>query len=120
MGRKINIQSRFLSRLPYSLVIKLSKDFGLIKEIYKAGETIVSINGGDMIELAEDYKNGDIKIEYRNVWDYFNGHYTKRYDDDFGGTLRLMPCDLIFKSPKLWKKYDHIYRLATEKEKSLK
>ena len=116
MGRKINIQDRFLARLPHPLVIKLSRNYGLIKETYKAGETIVSINGGDMVELAEDYKNGDTKIEYRNVWDYFNGRYTKRYDDDFGGTLRLMPCDLIFENPKSWKKYDHVYRMATLRE----
>lgn len=116
MGRTIGIQDCFLARLPYSLVIKLSRNYGLIKETYKAGETIVSINGGDMIELAEDYKNGDTKIEYRNIWEYFNGRYTKRYDDDFGGTLSLCPCDMFFQQDPLWKKYDHVYRVATNRE----
>ena len=116
MGRKINIQDRFLARLPHPLVIKLSRNYGLIKETYKAGETIVSINGGDMIELAEDYKNGDTKIEYRNIWEYFNGRYTKRYDDNFGGTLSLCPCDMFFQQDPLWKKYDHVYRIATNRE----
>lgn len=121
MGRDLDIQNLVLSRLPHALIIRLSEKYGLVKENYKSGDTIVSINSGDMIELAGDYKNGDRKIEYRNIWEHFgSGHYEKEYDDDFGGTLSLLPCDLIFKSPRLWKKYDHVYRLATKKEINLK
>lgn len=120
MGRWIDIESLVLARLPHSLVIRLSDRYCLIRKKYRAGDSIVSINGGDMIELAQDYTNGNTKIEYRNIWEYFDGHYEKRYDDDFGGTLSLMPCDTFFKAPKLWKKYDHIYRFATLREMKLK
>lgn len=120
MGRWIDVENLVLARLPWSLQIRLSNRYCLIRDKYRAGDTIVSLNGGDMIELAQDYKNGDIKIEYRNIWEYFNGQYEREYDDDFGGTLSLMPCDLIFKAPKGWKKYDHVYRFATLREIKLK
>ena len=120
MGRRIDIESLVLSNLPHSFCVRLSHRYCLIRDKYRAGDTIVSINGGDMIELAQDYRNGDTKIEYRNIWEYFDGHYEKRYDDDFGGTLSLMPCDTFFQAPKLWKKYDHIYRFATLQELKLK
>jgi hypothetical protein len=120
MGRWIDIENLVLARLPWSLQVQLSHRYCLIRDKYRAGDTIVSLNSGDMIELAQDYRNGDIKIEYRNIWEYFNGQYEKEYDDDFGGTLSLMPCDLIFKAPKEWKKYDHIYRFATLREIKLK
>ena len=39
----------------------------------------MSLNGGDMIELAQDYKNGDTKIEYRNIWEYCgDGRYENK------------------------------------------
>lgn len=121
MGRWIDVENLVLARLPWSLQVRLSHRYCLLRDKYRAGDTIVSLNGGDMIELAQDYKNGDTKIEYRNIWEYCgDGHYEKRYDDDFGGTLSLMPCDLIFKAPKGWKKYDHIYRFATLREIKLK
>lgn len=120
MGRWIDIENLVLARLPWSLQVRLSHRYCLIRDKYRAGDTIVSLNGGDMIELAQDYRNGDTKVEYRNIWEYFNGQYEKEYDDDFGGTLSLMPCDLIFKAPKGWKKYDHIYRFATLREIKLK
>lgn len=121
MGRWIDIENFVLARLPWSLQIRLSDRYCLLRDKYRAGDTIVSFNGGDMIELAQDYKNGDTKIEYKNIWEYCgDGRYEKKYDDDFGGTLGLMPCDLIFKAPREWKKHDHIYRFATLREIKLK
>ena len=124
MGQEINIQNLRLAKLPLPLCIKLSEKFGLVKKEYKAGETIVDMISGDMIELSEPYNNGEKKMGYRNIWNFYRyGNkmwYKKEYDDDFGGTLSLLPCDLLFESTNLVKKYDHIYRLATEAEKRCK
>ena len=62
MGRWIDVENLILSRLPWSLQVRLSKRYCLIRDKYRAGDTIVSLNGGDMIELAQDYTNGDTKI----------------------------------------------------------
>ena len=87
MGRWIDIENFVLGRLPWSLQIRLSHRYCLIRDKYRVGDTIVSLNGGDMIELAQDYKNGDTKIEYRNIWEYCgDGRYEKKYDDACGGT----------------------------------
>lgn len=124
MGREIDIQNFRLALLPLPLCIKLSEKFGLVKKEYQAGETIVEMISGDMIELSEPYTNGEKRIGYRNIWNFCRygsrAWYEKEYDDDFGGTLSLLPCDLLFESTKLVKKYDHIYRLATEAEKRCK
>lgn len=114
------VQEIRLAKLPLPLVIRLSKYYGLVKDEYKAGETIVSINSGEMIELSEPYKNGTQRIGYRNIWDWNGSGYDKEYDDDFGGNLSLCACDLFFPSDPLWKKYDHIYRLATKAEERCK
>lgn len=120
MGQDIDIQNLRLAKLPLPLCIKLSEKYSLIKEEYQAGETIVDIISGDMIELSGTYKNGDKKIRYKNIWNLYRYGskiwYEKEYDDDFGGTLSLLPCDLLFESTRLVKKYDHVYRLATEAE----
>ena len=124
MGREIDIQNFRLALLPLPLCIKLSEKFGLVKKEYQAGETIVDMISGEMIELSEPYINGEKKVGYRNIWKFCRYGsrtlYEKEYDDDFGGTLSLLPCDLLFESTKLVKKYDHIYRLATEAEKRCK
>ena len=117
---RLNVQEIRLAKLPHPLSIKLSKYYGLIKEEYKAGETIVSINSGDMIQLFEPYKNGTTKIGYRNIWEWNGNGYDKEYDDDFGGHLTLCDCDMFFPSDPLWKKYDHIYRIATVAEERCK
>lgn len=116
MGRDVAVQNLWLGKLPYPLCIKLSEHYGLIKEEYQVGETIVSINIGEMIELSEPYKNGDKRIHYRNIWRFWDGRYVKEYDDDYGGELTLLPCDLIFDASSEWKKYDHVYREATRAE----
>jgi hypothetical protein len=122
MGRDPGVQDLRLAKLPLPLRIRLSYLFGLVKEEYQAGETIVDMNSGDMIELTEPYKNGTRKIKYRNIWNFWRpaNVYEREYDDDYGGTLTLCPCDMFFPADPLWKKYDHIYRLATTKECQLK
>ena len=116
MGRDPGVQDLRLAKLPLPLRIRLSHLFGLVKEEYQAGETIVSINIGEMIELSEPYKNGDKRIHYRNIWRFWDGRYVKEYDDDYGGELTLLPCDLLFDASVEWKKYDHVYREATRAE----
>jgi len=118
MGREVSVQDLRLAKLPLPLCIKLSEKYGLVKEEYQAGETIVDMNSGDMIELAEPYKNGTRKIEYRNIWNFWRADnvYEREYDDDYGGTLTLCPCDMFFPAHPLWKKYDYVYRLATTRE----
>ena len=120
MGRDVGVQNLRLARLPHSLCIRLSEKYGLVKEEYQAGETIVDMNSGEMIELAEPYKNGTLKIKYRNLWEFCGRGYEKEYDDDYGGTLSLCSCDMFFPANSLWKKYDHVYRLATRSECGLK
>lgn len=117
MGREISVQNLRLAQLPHSLCVRLSEKYGLIKEEYQAGETIVDINSGDMIELSEPYKNRTPKIHYRNIWEWLGNKYIKEYDDDYGGTLTILPCDLFFPATDLWKKYNGVYRLATQREK---
>ncbi len=118
MGREVSVQDLRLAKLPLPLCIKLSEKYGLVKEEYQAGETIVDMNSGDMIELAGKYKNGTRKIEYRNIWNFWRADnvYEREYDDDYGGTLTLCPCDMFFPAHPLWKKYDYVYRLATTRE----
>ena len=118
MGRDVAVQDLRLARLPLPLCIRLSEKYGLVKEEYQAGETIVDMDSGDMIELAGKYKNGTTKIEYRNIWNFWRADnvYEREYDNDYGGTLTLCPCDMFFPSHPLWKKYDHVYRLATTRE----
>jgi len=115
MGRDPGVQNLRLAKLPLPLRIRLSYLFGLVKEEYQAGEMIVDMNSGDMIELTEPYKNGTRKIKYRNIWNFWRPEnvYKREYDDDFGGTLSLLPCDLLFQADPLWKKYDHIYRFIS-------
>jgi hypothetical protein len=122
MGRDPGVQDLRLAKLPLPLCIRLSEKYGLVKEEYQAGETIVDMNSGDMIELAEPYKNGTRKIEYRNIWNFWRADnvYEREYDDDYGGTLTLCPCDMFFPAHPLWKKYDYVYRLATTRECQLK
>lgn len=125
MGRLKDIDNFILAKLPLSLSIMLAEKFGLVRDEYKAGETVASMDSGDLIELAADFKNGDKKMEYRNIWEYWQYGdkiwYSRRYDDDFGGTLSLgIPCDVLFECPPLWKRYDHIYRLATKAECGMK
>ena len=107
MGRKVEAQNLRLVKLPFPQSLKLSHLFGLIKERYEAGEMIVDMNCGDMIELSEPYKNGDKTIKYRNIWIWSKRRgYRKEYDDDFGGTLHYMTPG--------------IFRLATKREKTCK
>lgn len=101
MGREISVQNLRLAQLPHSLCVRLSEKYGLIKEEYQAGETIVDINSGDMIELSEPYKNRTPKI---HIWERLGNKYIKEYDDDYGGTLTIIPFNLFFPAMDLWRK----------------
>ena len=117
-GVDIDISRLRLSGLPLPLRIILSEFSGLVQDKFKAGDVIVSINSGEMIELSGDYINGATKIEYKQIWEWCGPKYgySREYDDDYGGTLHLGSCDLLFPADKLWKSYDHVYRLATKAE----
>lgn len=114
MGR-LCVDNLRLGLLPTELEIRLAKSFGLIRDKYKAGEILVGISSGDIVELSEPYINNDHTIHYRQAWNCWTGE--RLYEDDFGGTWRMLPP--ILGDVKDWSGYYYTYRLATKAEREI-
>jgi hypothetical protein len=111
MGRDIGVQNIRLAKLslPIALEIKIAKEYGLLKESYKAGDIIVWIGCGDIIELSEPLENNAIRVHYRQMWYPQDGK--KQYEDYNGGSYTTIGP--LLGAPD---KYCNTYRLATKAE----
>ncbi len=106
------IENINLRLVPEFLQRKVALREGLVKDVYKKGDYIVSINSmyGDIILLSDDYKNGDTKISYKQIWEGSDELY-QEYDDWNGGSLSYIP-PIIGR----YDKWYTMFRLATNKE----